>query len=159
MAAIALCAATGSAAIRLHSYSLEPGRRFERVALERGALYSSSPAVLRSGLVYDSIGPGHYVLRWLHDGRNDRFAFEGEALHPLALSPDGPIQFELVAHRASVWKLLDPSTGTIVPQAEPVTGNASQPSPDGKWRAFTVQQVARRNRYGCNARMGLPPRL
>jgi hypothetical protein len=139
---IAICLGALSAAIRLASYRQEPGRRYERIAVERGALYSSSPAVLRSGIVYESMGAGHYVLRWLHENRIDRFAFDGEALHPVALAPNGPIQFELVAHRASTLLLLDLSTGKAVPQPGVARDDALRPvpSPDGKWLAFTVQQ-------------------
>ncbi|HXB74621.1 MAG TPA: glycosyltransferase 87 family protein [Candidatus Acidoferrales bacterium] len=144
MAATSLAIALGglSAAIRMASYSQEPGRRFERIAVERGAVYSSAPAVLRSGIVYDSIGAGHYVLRWLHENRVDRFAFDGEALSPVALSPDGPIQFELVAHRTSTFMLLDPFIGKVVPQPAAARHETARPapSPDGKWLAFTVQQ-------------------
>ncbi len=142
MAAV-ICLASLWAAVRLGNYSREPGRRFERIAVERGALYSSSPAVFRSGLVYQSMGPGHYVLRWLHNGRIDRFAFNGEALHPVALSPDGPIQFELVAHGTSLLKLLDPSTGKVGAQSVAFTDDSpgAVRSPDGQWLAITLQQM------------------
>jgi Tol biopolymer transport system component len=92
--------------------------------------------------VYESIGRDHYVLRWLHENRIDWFAFDGEALHPVAQSPDGPIQFELVAHGASTLWLLDPSTGKVVVSSDPAAGDAARPasSPDGKWLAFTVQR-------------------
>ena len=130
-----------AAVLRLRSYSQEPGRRYERVAVERGAIYSSSPAVVRSGLVYESIGmTGHYALRWLHGQRTDTFAFQGEALHPVALSPDGPIQFELVAHGASTFQNLDLSTGKVVPQSGAMRNARDAPSPDGKWVAYTVQE-------------------
>jgi hypothetical protein len=130
-----------AAAKRLASYSHEPGRRYERIAVERGALYSSSPAVLRSGIVYESMGRDRYVLRWLHENRIDRFAFSGEAIHPVALSPDGPIRFELVAHRASTWWLLDPLTGKVVRDSSAIADDTPRPvpSPDGKWLASTVQ--------------------
>jgi hypothetical protein len=130
------------AARRLASYSQEPGRRYERIAAERGALYSSSPAVLRSGIVYESIGGDRYVLCWLHENRVDRFVFDGEAFHPVALSPDGPVQFELVAHRASTFWLLDPSTGKVAVSSASAAGETPRPapSPDGKWIAFAIQQ-------------------
>jgi len=139
-AALIVCAGGVTAAARMAAYHREPARIFERIGLERGALYSSSPAAIRSGIVYESMGEKHYVLRWAHDGRIDRFAFDGEALAPMALSPDGPIQFELVAHRASVSMLLDPYTGQVVPQFAPVNDKPRDPlpSPDGKWLAFTV---------------------
>ncbi len=140
---LAICFGALSAAMRLASYSQEPGRRYERIAVESGAIYSSSPAVLRSGIVYESIGTQHYVLRWLHENRIDQFAFDGEAINPVALSPDGPVQFELVAHRTSMFKLLDQSTGKVVAQTAITRDDTLRPvpSPDGKWLAFTVQQV------------------
>ncbi len=139
---LAISLAWFGAAKRLALYSQEPGRRYERIAVEHGALYSSSPAVLQSGIVYESMGRDHFVLRWLHENRIDRFAFDGEALHPVALSPDGPIQFELVAHRASTLWLLDPSTGKVSVNPVPATNDTPRPapSPDGKWLAFTVQR-------------------
>ena len=141
--ALIACVSGVTAAERMAAYNREPRRRFERVALERGALYSSSPVVIRSGLIYESIGGEHYVLRWARDNRIDRFAFEGDALHPLTLSPNGPIQFELVAHRASRLMLLYPSTGQVVPQFSPVDDRLHNPlpSPDGKWLAFTVTRL------------------
>jgi len=139
-AAALLCLAWAAAAIRLGNYRQEPGRRDPRIAVERGALYSSSPAILRSGVVYQSMGAGHYVLRWSHDHRIDRFRFDGEAFHPVALSPDGPIQFELVAHGGSTFQLLDPATGKVTPQPTPVPDDPARrlPSPDGQWVAFTL---------------------
>jgi Glycosyltransferase family 87/WD40-like Beta Propeller Repeat len=124
---------------RLASYLKEPGRRWERVALQQGAIYSSSPAVVRSGLVYESIGRVHYVLRWLHAGRIDELPFAGEAFHPIARCPDGPIQFELVAGRTSKIMLFDLSTRTLVPQSPPARSDAtlSLVSPDGKWIVYT----------------------
>jgi Tol biopolymer transport system component len=88
------------------------------------------------------MGADHYVLRWLHDNRIDRFAFDGEALHPVAQSPDGPIQFELVAHGASTLWLLDPSTGKVGVSSAPAASDTPHPapSPDGKWLAVTLQQ-------------------
>ena len=138
---LAIFLAWFGAARRLASYSQEPGRRYERIAVERGAIYSSSPAVLRSGIVYESIGRDHYVLRWLHENRIDRFAFGGEALHPVALSPDGPIQFELVAHRTSILQLLDPPSGKVASYSAATADDTPRPapSPDRKWLAFTVQ--------------------
>jgi hypothetical protein len=123
--------------------------------VERGAIYSSSPTVLRSGLVYESIRAVHYVLRWSHDHRIDEFAFGGEALAPLALSPDGPIRFELVSHGASLFKLLDPVTGKVVSQfaASQIDSLRPVPSPDGKWLAVTVQQIGTKQVWLHSARI------
>ncbi len=141
-AILVTCVAALMAAQRLNQYSREPGRHWERVATEPGAIYSSSPAVLRSGIVYESIGPGHYILRRLSDGRIDRYSFEGEALHPVALSAEGPVEFELVAHGASTFLLLDPGTGRAIPETRSRRDDTEHParSPDGKWLAFTVHE-------------------
>lgn len=136
---LAICAGLLSAAIRLTGYRQEPGRRYQRIALESGAQFATSPAILRSGIVFQSMGPRHYVLSWLHENRIDRLPFPGEALHPVALSPEGPIQFELVAHRTSTFLLLDPSTRRTVPQLREAAPGPGL-SPDGKWLALTLQQ-------------------
>jgi hypothetical protein len=140
VAMIFIAAIAGLAARRhLASYYEEPGRRWERVAVQRGAIYSSSPAVVRSGIVYQSIGAMHYVLRWFHAGRTDEFPFAGEALHPIAQSPDGPIQFELVAHGGSRNMLLDLWTKKVIPAPPSPKSEAalSCVSPNRKWIVFT----------------------
>ena len=120
------------------SYAAEPAQRWERVAVEKDAIFSSSPAVSRAGLFYQSIGSDRYVLRWLHDGKSEVLAFEGHAFRPVAPSPDGPIYFELVAHGASATMAYDPTTRRVAPGFLP---DASKPtdsvtSPDGKWIAI-----------------------
>jgi Glycosyltransferase family 87 len=132
------------AGLHLADYREQPGQRWERIAVQRGAIYSSSPAVLRSGIVYESIGAMHYVLRWFHGGKIDQFAFPGEALHPTAQSPDGPIQFELVAHGASSNVLFDLSTQRLstAPPELGSTAALSCVSPDRKWIAFTSASEA-----------------
>jgi hypothetical protein len=139
--AVILTGAIAAIAARRHlaSYYEEPGRSWERIAVQQGAIYSSSPAVVRSGIVYESIGAMHYVLRWFHAGRIDEFAFAGEAFHPTAQSPDGPIQFELVAHGAARSMLLDLSTRKVIAAAPSTRSSAvvSGISPNGKWIVFT----------------------
>jgi hypothetical protein len=131
--------ATVVAGLHLADYREQPGQRWERIAVQRGAIYSSFPAVLRSGIVYESIGAIHYVLRWFHAGKIDQFAFPGEAFHPTAQSADGPIQFELVAHGGSRNMLFDLSTKKLstAPPVGQSTAAVSCVSPDGKWIAFT----------------------
>ena len=112
VAGLAVLAVSGMAAHRaMASYEQEPGRRWERILTEPKAIFSSSPAVLRSGIVYQSIGARHYELRYLHEGHIERFAFDGEALLPAAMGLSGPVRFELVSHRRSRAMLLDPSVG------------------------------------------------
>jgi Tol biopolymer transport system component len=58
----------------------------------------------------------------------------------VALSPDGPILFELVAHGTSTLNLFSPITGRTVqagPRAYPTSDAAV--SPDRKWLAFTLR--------------------
>jgi hypothetical protein len=120
------------------SYEQEPGRHWERILTEPRAIFSSSPAALRTGIVYQSIGKSHYELRYLHDGQVSRFAFDGEALLPEALSPDGPVRFELVSHRRSQTMLLDPASGRVSTwDGLPLKPATRIKSPDGKWIVFT----------------------
>src|SRR5262249_17391959 len=81
-----------------HQQSLgqEPIRRFQPISLQRGAIFSASPAISRAGLFYESIGNDRYELRWRHDGVDEEFSLRGEALHPRVPDPNGPTYFELV---------------------------------------------------------------
>jgi len=120
------------------SYEQEPGRHWERILTEPKAIFSSSPAVLRSGIVYQAIGAAHYELRYLHDGRIERFHFDGEALLPTAAGPSGPVRFELVSHGRSTAMLLDPVSGRVsVLAGLPLASPRQTISPDGKWSVFT----------------------
>jgi hypothetical protein len=123
----------------MQAYAEEPGQRFERIAVEEGAIFSSHPAVSRSGIFYQSIGAERYVLRWLHDNRDEELAFAGEAFRPIATTPAGPISFELVANRTSTTMQFDPTTRKTTSLVAPVTVDTTKPvvSPDGKWAALT----------------------
>lgn len=128
---------------RNQAYRQESGRRWEQIAIQRGAIYSSHPVVLRSGIVYESIGRMHYVLRWLHDGKNQEVAFPGEAVNPIALSPEGPIQFDLVANRKSTRMQLNLFTNKLTRAAFSLRNLKPNPaiSPDGHW-AVSVTSAA-----------------
>jgi hypothetical protein len=120
------------------SYVNEPGQRFERVVVQKGATFSSFPAVSRAGIFYQSMGHDRYVLRWLHDDRNEELSFGGQALHPRS-APDGEsIYFELVANRASTMMQFDPATRKAAPRAMPIPGDSTAPvvSPNGHWIAY-----------------------
>jgi Tol biopolymer transport system component len=120
------------------SYAGEPGQHFARVAAQQGAAFSSFPTISTAGLFYQSMGKDRYVLRWLHDHRNEELSFEGHALQP-RLAPDGEsIYFELVANRTSTMMQFDPSTAKVAPLTMPVPtdSTASVVSPDGTWVAF-----------------------
>jgi hypothetical protein len=144
--AIASAVAAPVAWRRLQLYRQEPGRRWEHVALQQGAIYSSSPATLRRGIVYESIGKVHYVLRWFHDGENEELAFPGEAFRPLAQSPDGPIQFEFVRNGRSTEMVFDLFTRKVARAASspPAASSLSVSSPDGQWIASVASTLASR---------------
>ena len=127
---------------RMISYGNEPGQRFEPVAVQSGALFSSYPVVSRAGLFYQSMGHDRYVLRWLHDGRSEELPFEGQALQP-RLAPDGvSVDFELVANRNSTMMEFDPSTrrSTRIAMAVQADRALAAVSPNGKWMAFESVQ-------------------
>ncbi len=128
-----------AASFHLASYSQEPAQRWDQIGVQPGTLLSLSPAILRSGLVYQTIGKSQYVLRWVHDGRMEELRFPGDALQPVAESPDGPVRFELLAHGKSRFMLLDTNTKRAVqdidPSPRPVL--SSSISPDGNWTATT----------------------
>jgi hypothetical protein len=133
-AAIVLVAAAFSAVHSLMNYDEEPGRHWPMIAAQRGAIYSSSPAMLRSGIVYGAIGFERYILRWQHGSENDALVFKGEALNPVALSPEGPIQFELVSHGGSQTCMIQlPATSALRCSTVPTPTDTSAISPDGKW--------------------------
>jgi Glycosyltransferase family 87/WD40-like Beta Propeller Repeat len=123
----------------MRAYAEEPGQHFERVAMEEGAMFSSYPAVSRAGLFYQSMGNDRYVLRWLHDDHTEELTFAGQAFHPVATTPDGPLFFELVANRKSTMMQFDPTTRKTTEQLATVLVDNLQPvvSPDGRWAAFT----------------------
>jgi Glycosyltransferase family 87/WD40-like Beta Propeller Repeat len=139
----AIIIAAFAAQRRQARYLLEPGRHFQRVALDRGTFLSTFPAVSSAGLFYQAMVPSGYVLRWLHDGQMEELAFEGQAFHPMAPSPEGPIYFELVKNGASTTMTFDPATRQVARAAlpPPVTTEGSVISPDGKWMAFESMQT------------------
>jgi hypothetical protein len=139
--AVLLLAATAAfldAKRHMLSYVNEPGQRFERVAVQKGAVFSSFPAVSRAGIFFQSMGNDRYVLRWLHDNRNEQLLFGGQAMHPRSALDGKSIYFELVANGASTMMQFDPATRKAAPQAMPVPADslASAVSPDGHWIAY-----------------------
>ena len=151
----AACAATGVLALsvtdaRFHmrDYRQEPGRRYPQIAVERGALFAGFPAISQAGLFFQGMGDGRrgedwYGLRWLHDGRIERLGFGGLVLHPAAVSPQGPILFELVANRTSKTIQFDPLTRTAVsiPARLEDVPETEIRSPDGRWVAYTKESA------------------
>jgi hypothetical protein len=121
------------------SYANEPEQHFARVAAQRGAIFSSFPVVSRAGIFYQSMENDRYVLRWLHDNRNEELLFEGQALHPRLAADGTAIYFELVENGSSSMMEFDPATGKATPREMPVPADFPDAvtSPDGKWMAFT----------------------
>ena len=121
------------------NYRKESAMRFEPIAVEKGEVFSSFPAISRAGLFYQAIGKDRYVLHWLHNNRIEELLFDGHALHPVAPTPDGPIYFELVAHGVSRMMEFDPVKRSAAPSsaAVQIKDSDSALSPDGKWVAFT----------------------
>jgi hypothetical protein len=119
-------------------YALEPGRHFQRVALDQGTFLSTFPAVSNGGLFYQAMVRSGYVLRWLHDGQIEEFSFQGQVFHPVAPSFNGPIYLELVKNGVSTSMTFDPTTRGAAPSAlAPVlSAGHSASSPDGRWIAF-----------------------
>jgi hypothetical protein len=130
----------------MSAYAQEPERHFEEIVAASSPVFT--PVVTRSGVYYQTIGNGQYILRRLRDGLTQDFYFEGEAIHPIALSSDGPIYFELVANRNSTIMSFNPPMGVPVPALQssvsPLSAmnetSDSVTSPDGKWLVFTSSQ-------------------
>ncbi len=141
LAAIIVIAAV-DAQRHLARYLLEPERHFQRVALDRNTYLSAFPIMSSAGLFYEAMVPSGYVLRWLHDGKMEEFAFDGQAFHPVAPSFDGPIYFELVQNGASTTMMLNPATRQVSPAVlQPrAPSDDSVTSPDGHWIAFESTQ-------------------
>jgi hypothetical protein len=124
-------------------YVLEPGRRFERIALDQGTYLSTYPAVSSAGLFYEAMVRSGYVLRWLHDGQVEEFSFQGQVFHPVAPSFYGPLYLELVKHGASTTMTFDPTSRGVMPATSmpKAPTEDSLVSPDGKWMAFESEQA------------------
>ncbi len=90
-AAVGVLAAIVDASIQMRSFQDEPARHYQRIATEPGSLFSSFPAITRDGLFYQGLSGDRYVLFWLHDGRLERFPFDGQVFHPVAPNPHGPV--------------------------------------------------------------------
>jgi hypothetical protein len=139
------------------SFRNEPGQRFERVAVEKGALFSSSPAISEAGLFYQSMGGDGYVLRWSHDDRIETLRPEGQALHPVAPTADGPVYFELVAHGTSTTMQFDPTTRRVsaAPRGISTEERDSVASPDGRWIAYGAVVTGSRQIWLRNVATGM----
>ena len=123
----------------LSAYVREPGRQFERIATQSNVLFSGFPVVLPSGLVFQSLVNGRYVISWFHDRRVVNFAFDGQSVSPRASKLQGSVDFDLLTHGKSIPMRIDPSEGTAYPTGQDGAGtNTTELSPDRKWIAYSV---------------------
>jgi hypothetical protein len=137
---IAVLAALLDANRHMVSYRSEPGQRFERIGVEKGELFASSPATSPFGLFYQAMGKDRYILGWIHDDRIEKISFEGEVFNPFA-SADGLIRFELVSKghsRMVEFNPLNHEVTQLPSEARAEMKPGSKVSPDGKWEAFAA---------------------
>ena len=122
----------------MRAYADEPARHFERVAAREGAIFSAYPVVAPAGVFYQSMGKDGYVLRWLHENRDEELMFAGNAFLPRLAADGSSIEFELVDEEGSARMTFDPVTreATALPGDVPRDWAHSVVSPDGKWIAF-----------------------
>jgi Tol biopolymer transport system component len=119
------------------SYHREPPQRFERVAFEKDAIYSATPAVSADGVVYESIAEDRYLLKLSNHGSIESFPFDGLAFHPSVAAHGGSIYFELVSGGHSRIMAYDRETKEV----SQVVSSGFEPthptiSPDGGTLAF-----------------------
>ena len=126
-----------SASSHYRRYQLEPLQHYERVGVVGNSIFETSPTITRDGLFYQAIGGERYVLRWLHSNVAENLTFPGEPFHPVAMSPDGPVYFELVANRRSTFFQFDSRNRSTMPisLSENIRAPDSMVSPDGRWVA------------------------
>jgi len=158
VAAVAIIAASAiSAYRRMDSYHREPPQKFERVAFEPDAIYSSTPSVSAAGVVYESIGGNRYLLkRWNH-GSFETFSFDGQAFHPSVFAGDGSFYFELVSggHSRILWYNQETK------QPEQVVSAGFDPthpaiSPKNDWLAFIALRRIILTRNGASGAINGP---
>jgi hypothetical protein len=112
LAAVAIItASTISAARRMSSYHREPPQKFERVAFEPDAIYSSNPAVSANSVVFESMADNRYLLKRWNQGRFETYPFDGHTFHPSVLGNN--IYFELVSDGHSRIMTYDRATKSL----------------------------------------------
>jgi hypothetical protein len=124
------------------SFASEPAQKFERVGVRQGAIFSAYPVVTPVGVFYQSMGKDRYVLRWMHDDRDEELVLDGNALLPRLAADGKSVEFELVDEEGSERMEFDPLTRKSVSLPGEVPGDWAHSvlSPDGKWMAFERAQ-------------------
>jgi hypothetical protein len=164
MAGTVACIAT-LAALKAHvairDYQSAPDKRCQLVSVAKGSLFVGFPAITRAGLFCQAQGRDRYVLRWQHGTTVEDFSFEGEAFHPVAPDPAGPIYFELVAHAASRMMQFDPDTRKAMAASIPGDVRVNDPaaSPDRSRIAFTSNTTGSQQIFIKNIATGEVRRL
>ena len=127
---------------QMRNYAHEPAQQFQRAGVRQGAIFSAYPVVTPEGVFYQSIGKDRYVLRWLHENRDEELEFAGNALLPRLAADGRSVEFELLDEEGSERTEFDPVTKkTVTLQGEtPGDWAHSAVSPDGKWMAFERAQ-------------------
>ncbi|HLJ50345.1 MAG TPA: glycosyltransferase 87 family protein [Bryobacteraceae bacterium] len=104
--AAVLVVASVSAWRHVAGYYGEPPQRFESVAVQPGAIYSSAPAPAGDAVLFESIAEGRYLIR----RGAQRYAFDGNAFHPSAAGAGEAFYFELTAAEHSSIRRFDPAS-------------------------------------------------
>jgi hypothetical protein len=127
---------------QMRSHASEPAQQFEGVGTRQGAIFSSYPVVAPAGIFYQSMGTDRYVLRWLHENRDEELVFAGNAFLPKLAADGKSVEFELVGEGGSKRMQFDPLTreSIVLPGEPPRDWLHSVVSPDGKWIAFERAQ-------------------
>jgi Glycosyltransferase family 87/WD40-like Beta Propeller Repeat len=127
---------------QMRSYEYEPAQQFERVGARQESIFSSYPVVTPAGVFYQSMGKDRYVLRWLHEDRDEELVFAGNALLPRLAADGVSVEFELIGEGRLKRMEFDPVTRETValPGDAPGDWAHSVVSPDGKWMAFEREQ-------------------
>jgi hypothetical protein len=155
--ALACAIAIPVAIIRQRGHGREPSHQFERLVIQKGAVYSSCPVSTAQGVFYESMDQGRYVVAWLQGTRVRPFRFEGEAFHPASAPAGGPVYFELVAGGHSRIMTLDTTTGNsevvVSPDLDPAKPAVS---PDGRLIAFVTRSALAIRQAGTTITHTLP---
>src|ERR1017187_9410673 len=136
-AASIIVASAISASRRIASYHREPPQKFERVAFEKDAIYSATPAISSDGVVYESIADNRYLLKHWNPSSVETLPFDGQAFHPAVAAEGGPIYFELVSGGHSSIMAYDRENKAL----SQLVSSGFEPthpaiSPDGRLLAF-----------------------